>query len=635
MGEKNKEIQTLGLWNAAITAEKVVTKALRFGDLQSTGHYLYWCEQRSQDKGRGCLMRWDPEDGLKELLPKNYSARSRVHEYGGGEFCVADGKIYFVNEKDQQIYHFSEGNEPEQITKADNFRFADLVYDHARDRLIAVAEEHRSGEKLPSNSLVNIGLSGYEFGGISIMDEAADFYASPTISADHKQIAWLQWNLPHMPWEAAELMVSPLDEPRLSPTSISGGEGSACFQPSWDKSNNLYFISDKTGFGQLYKFSSLAGNSIDLIEGQKSTADAFRAQWVFGMGSFALSQTNICLISTFEGGKCDLFVIDENRTGRNINTLALSIENPQFIGHKCAAIITTKNAPPSIGSIDIETGEIEIIQQGCALDIDEEHISSGELKKFKGKHGEVYGLYYPPTHAKLRGGIDELPPAIVTIHGGPTAMADRGLKMKTQYWTNRGYAVFDIDYSGSSGYGKDYRERLNANWGIADVDDVVSAGEYLIAEKLADPEKLIVMGGSAGGYTCLMALIKSDLFKCGSSNYPVTDLGQLLEITHKFEYGYTYGLTGTDETNAKDILKERSVTCLLEGLNAPVIFFQGRQDKVVPPSQPIEVYEKLKAKGVKTELHLFANEGHGFRQSETVMKVLSEEERFFKEVLDL
>ena len=214
-------------------------------------------------------------------------------------------------------------------------------------------------------------------------------------------------------------------------------------------------------------------------------------------------------------------------------------------------------------------------------------------------------------------------------------MADRGIRMKTQYWTNRGYAVFDIDYSGSSGYGKAYRDRLSANWGIADVNDIISAGEYLIEQKLADPEKLIVMGASAGGYTCLMALIKSDLFKCGSSNYPVTDLSQLLEITHKFEYGYTYGLTGTNETNAKGVLKERSVTCLMDNLNAPVIFFQGKQDKVVPPSQPIEVYEKLKAKGMKTELHLFENEGHGFRSSETIMKVLNEEERFFKDVLGL
>ena len=635
MDQKNKEIQPLGLWSAAITAEKVVTKALRFSTLQSTGHYLYWCEQRSQEQGRGVIMRWAPEEGLKDLLPKGYSARSKVHEYGGGEFCVADGKIYFVNEKDQQIYVYSEGNEPEQITKADQFRFADLVYDHARDRLIAVAEEHKDGEKLPSNSLVNIGLSGYELGGISIMDDAADFYASPTISPDHKQLAWLQWNLPHMPWEAAELMMSALSSPRLSPTSIDGGVGQACFQPTWDKSSYLYYISDSSAYGQLYKFSALAGETKELVEGQNSNADALRAQWVFCMGSFALSPTNLKLISAFEEGESELRLIDECENGSIINSLALSIEMPQFVGNECAAVITTKNAPPSIGLINCETGDIEIIQNGCALDIDEGHISSGELKKLTGKHGEVYGLYYPPTHASITSAKDELPPAIVTIHGGPTAMADRGIRMKTQYWTNRGYAVFDIDYSGSSGYGKAYRDRLSANWGIADVNDIISAGEYLIEQKLADPEKLIVMGASAGGYTCLMALIKSDLFKCGSSNYPVTDLSQLLEITHKFEYGYTYGLTGTNETNAKGVLKERSVTCLMDNLNAPVIFFQGKQDKVVPPSQPIEVYEKLKAKGMKTELHLFENEGHGFRSSETIMKVLNEEERFFKDVLGL
>lgn len=640
MDNKTKEIQPFGLWSAAISAENVVTKALRFSSLQSTGHYLYWCEQRSQEKGRGVIMRWDEEDGLKQLLPSKFSARSKVHEYGGGDFCVADGKIFFVNEADQQIYSFSEGNEPEQITNAPAFRFADLTYDHARDRLIAIAEEHREGENLPFNSLVNIGLSGYEFGGVSIMDDECDFYASPTISPDHNQLAWLQWNLPHMPWETAECMVSSLEQPRLSPKRIAGGikeddQASACFQPKWDKLNQLYFISDQSGFGQLYKYSPLGEQTTELIEGQNGNSDALRAQWVFGMGAFALSQTGQIMISAYEEGKNQLQLIDENDNTKQLQTTALSVETPHFIGSNIAAIITAKDSPPSVGLIHSETGKIQIIQAGCLVECETADLSEGQLKQFPGKHGDVYGLYYPPTNVCFSGEEGSKPPTILTIHGGPTAMADRGLKMKTQYWTNRGYAVFDIDYSGSSGYGKAYRNRLNSNWGIADVNDVISAAEFLIEQNIADPARLIVTGGSAGGYTCLMALIKSNLFKCASCNYPVTDLGQLLEITHKFEYGYTYALTGTTKENAKQELSERSVLSHLDKLNAPVIFFQGTEDKVVPPSQPTAVYEALREKGVEAEMYLFKNEGHGFRQAETIMKVLEEEERFFKQALNI
>ncbi len=640
MDKKTKEIQPFGLWKAAITAEKIVTKALRFGSLKSTGHYLYWCEQRSQEKGRGAIMRWDEEGGLKELLPKGFSARSKVHEYGGGEFCVADGKVFFVNDIDQQIYTFSEGNDPEQITNAPAFRFADLTYDHARDRLIAIAEEHKEGENLPSNSLVNIGLSGYEAGGVSIMDDACDFYASPTISPDHNQLAWLQWNLPHMPWETAECMVSSLEQPRLNPTKIAGGnhndgEHSACFQPLWDKNNQLFFISDISGQGQLYKYSPLAEEAITLVEGQNSKADALRAQWVFGMGAYALSQMGDVFISAYQDGRNQLRLIKEQANAKDIETNALSLETPHFLGQKVAGVITSKNTPPSIGVINPEDGNLQIIQAGSAVDCDDADISTCELKQFPGKQGEVYGHYYSPQNAVFEGEDGTSPPTIITVHGGPTAMADRGLKMKTQYWTNRGYAVFDIDYSGSSGYGKTYRDRLNGQWGIADVNDVISAAEYLIDQKLADPEKLIITGGSAGGYTALMALIKSNLFKCASCNYPVTDLGQLLEITHKFEYGYTYGLTGTTKENAKEELSERSVLSNLYQLSAPVIFFQGEEDKVVPPPQPTAVFEALKQKGIEAELFLFENEGHGFRQAETIMKVLNEEERFFKKALKI
>lgn len=653
MANYDKQTKPYGHWEATINEKMVVSKSLRFGTLKTDGHYLYWCEQRPDEAGRGVLMRWCQETGLSEILKAPYSARSKVHEYGGGEYCVADGKIFFVNAADQQIYWVTPGNEPHKITNAPNFRFADLTYDSARDRLIAISEkheEHKINDKehhhLPQNMLVNIGLSGNEEGGVSILDDSNDFYSSPVISQDHNNLAWLQWNLSNMPWEAAELMVSPLTNPSLSPVHIAGGNhndelnsSSACFQPEWDKNGALYFINDQSGTGQLYYWKN--GN-IETVQGQDTTADCLRPQWVFGMGAFCQSNNGrLYLASTLNGVSLlqrlgDAEDEDDGEPGNKIiETEARSVETPVICASNLAAIITSDQQSPSIGLIDKCTGDLTIIRAGNDIDLSNEDISIGQLKKFTSPTGQTYALYYPPANKEYMAPENTLPPAIITVHGGPTAMADRGLKLKTQFWTNKGFAVFDVDYSGSSGYGKSYRERLDGTWGENDVEDVIAAANFLIDNKLADPEKLIISGGSAGGYTCLMALIKSQVFKCASCNYPVTDLSQLLEITHKFELGYTYRLTGTTQENAKQKLQQKSVISQIEKINSPVIFFQGNEDKVVPPSQPQAVYEKLKSNNITTKMFIFENEGHGFRRADTISKVLQEESEFFKNVLGL
>jgi dipeptidyl aminopeptidase/acylaminoacyl peptidase len=291
--------------------------------------------------------------------------------------------------------------------------------------------------------------------------------------------------------------------------------------------------------------------------------------------------------------------------------------------------------PATICLINKVTGSLTPIRPKTPQSFKSGTISRGRLLKFKSVGQDCYGLYYPPSHSEYKGPEGALPPAILTVHGGPTGMADRGLKLATQFWTNRGYAVFDVDYSGSTGYGRAYRERLNGGWGQRDVEDLIAAAEYLVKEQLCDPDKLIIQGGSAGGYTCLMALVESDLFKCASVNYPVTDLSQLLAITHKFELGYTYSLTGTTKETAKEELAGRSVFKRASEITAPVIFFQGSEDKVVPPSQPKTLYEALLSKGLVAELYEFEGEGHGFRKAETIIKKLQEEQRFFETCLHL
>lgn len=639
-----KQIANYGTWEATIVADMLTQKARRFGTLKTKGDAIYWCEQRSDEKGRGVLMRWSQQQGVTQILNEEYSARSKVHEYGGGEFCIADDKIYFVNADDQQIYSCVVGQTPILITHADDFRFADLEYDSAQNRLIAVAERHDDNlpGNLPKNMLVYIGLGSNEAGGITILDDSHDFYASPRLGPDQKTLAWLSWDLPHMPWEAASLYISPLLARNFKPKHIAGGQDpstsqtTASFGPVWDHNGVLYFINDESGTGQLYAFES---GEVSLVKHQDPNADSLRPQWVFGMESIctankgSASESEVFL-SSFCAGELCLQHITPKEIGK-ISTKAKSIDMIQMCGDKLAAVITTDLNPASIALINPADGSLTIIRESTTLDIDKANISKGQLMTFDGREGQVYGLYYPPRHAAFKAPADTLPPAIITVHGGPTGMADRGLKMKTQYWTNRGFAVFEVDYSGSAGYGKPYRERLNGKWGELEVEDTIAAADYLIAEKLADPDKLIITGGSAGGYTALMALVKSDLFKCASCSYPVTDLAQLIEITHKFEFGYSYALTGTTPENAKQKLSSRAVLSEGNEIKAPVIFFQGLDDKVVPPEQPKAVYEVLKSKGIKTALFEFEGEGHGFRKAQTIATVLAEEEAFFLSTLKI
>ncbi len=641
MAGLKKKTAEYGSWDAHITMSVLTEKTNRIGTLKVQGDVVYWTEQRPDEGGRSGLMSWSQEHGLVDCFNAPFSARSRVHEYGGGDFCLGGDKIYFVNASDQQIYSCLPQEAPLKLTDFDDFRFADLQYDPLGPRLFAVAEKHDlvddgDTHSLPKNMLVVVPLKGKEAGQIVVLDETHDFYGSPRLSADHKTLAWLDWDLPDMPWESSRLMMADVGGGEFIPQIIAGGfdqtrnDTSSAFGPVWDRSGALYYVDDQSGYGQLYCWSK---GVVSLVLHQDEMADGLRPLWVFGMESLAVSKTGAVYLSSYGQGKHVLQSIQAQEIGQ-IKSSARSVEMLQMFGEQLVGIVTTDYSPASVMLIEPEGGELSMIRPSARAEIIKGDISVGQLKEFMGPNGPVYGLYYPPIHSKLMGPPDALPPAIISIHGGPTGMADRGLKFKTQYWTNRGYGVFDIDYSGSSGYGKAYRERLNGQWGRADVADIIAGARTLIEEGLVDRDKLIVMGGSAGGYSALMALVESDLFQCASCSYPVTDLAQLLEITHKFEAGYIYALTGTTVDTAKEQLKDVSVLSHLDKIDAPVVFFQGLEDKVVPPAQPRAVYEALRAKGVVSELYEFEEEGHGFRGGKTIEMVLKKEAAFFNSVFN-
>ncbi len=629
-----KNTKPYGTWASPVTAELVAGQSLRFGLLRTHGDHIYWTEGRPAEAGRAVIMRRGPDGSIDELLPPPYSARSSIHEYGGGEFLVTDGGVYFSNAKDQDIYRIAPDGEIARITTEPGCRFADFCLDEKNARLIAVGEFHQGDhDPKPENALITIGLADAGRGRVTRLVSGADFYAAPSISPNCERLVWLEWNLPFMPWDAARLQVGDLagDGTVLGQVSIAGGDGSAAFQPQWADDGALYFIWDKTGWGQLYRWQGTKPEQVF-----QHDAECGLPLWGLGARSFAIRHGNSAFITCFDKGENRSAIADlESGTLNWLDTGLANIYGPAAIGEKIAAIASAHDKAPFVALID-SNGQIETVRESASLPFSSEEISTGEVLALDdGKGGVVWAVYYPHTNAMYQGLPDTVPPMIVSAHGGPTGMADRGLKLKIQFWTSRGFAYLDVDYSGSWGYGRAYMEALNGNWGVADVDGVAVAAQAMVARGLADGSKLFISGGSAGGYTVLCALAFRDVFRAGASYYGIGDLSKLLELTHKFESGYIYALTGTREGQTEPVFSERSPLTHADGISVPVIFFQGAKDFVVPPDQSRDMAASLKARGVAVSYHEFPEESHGFRAAEVISYCLETEYSFYARIMGL
>lgn len=629
-----------GIWPSPVSAELAARGSRRFGMVQASGGAIYWSEARPEEQGRQVIVRCGPDGRPVDVLPKPYSARSRVHEYGGGEFLVSGATIFFVNDKNQQVYELATPASPQRITRASGMRFTDFAHDASRARLIAVTETHApkgtaTAHDLPRNALAAIALTGKR-GQVKEIAGTHDFYASPRLSADGKMLAFLAWDLPDMPWDSAALYVSDVRANGAlgRPTRIAGGDGSAVFQPEWEPDGDLYFTWDKTGWGHLYRWT---GNETVRVHGSIG-AELWRPQWVFGSRCYALHPDGRFAAVAWQHG---LPLLDIGRlTGaRTVATGGVKgkmarIDDPLAVGNGFAALVSSPLAAPAV--MNLARGGLQPIAERMPDLIGPDCISPGKVVVFRNaKRQTVYGIHYPPVSPHHRGPKGALPPALVLAHGGPTSMTDASLKLRVQFYTSRGFAVLDVNYAGSTGYGRAYRERLNGQWGIADVADCAAAARYLAHAGLADPGRIAIAGGSAGGYTTLMALATTKAFAAGSSHYGISDLALLLEHTHKFESGYLHRLLGTTPSKWKDVFARRSPINLIDGMTAPVILFQGLEDKVVPPEQSRLIVTKLKQRGIDVEYREFAGEGHGFRKAETIIAVLEAELAFLKRVLKI
>jgi len=621
-----------GSWPSPVSAELITRAAPGLNFVQSHEQCLYWVESRPWDAGRCVIMQRNEQDKIIDLLPSPFSHHSSVHEYGGMAYTIHDAYLYFVNAADQRIYrqHLDTLGTPIAITQKGPWRFADLIVDAQHQRLIAVCEEHQDQQEA-ENYLVTIALND-DRASIKKLQSGADFYAYPRLSPDQTRLCWIQWSHPNMPWDSSELCLANLSQTGISkPRVVAGSQGDeAIFQPHWSPDNNLYFVSDKTNWWNIYRFDGSKNIPVLALDGEFAIP-----LWQFGMATYDFIDTNTIACLWTDKGLWHSGFID-------IATAQLSpIISPYSSMHAltchqgCLYTIAGAAALPNqLISINQEA-VITTIYAPATLDVETTNLAQPTSIFFpSGNHQMVHAFFYHPTSASYCGQANELPPVIVMCHGGPTGATDSGLNLKLQYWTSRGFAVVDINYRGSTGFGRTYRQALGSAWGLADVEDTQNAVHYLAQQKKIDAQRCLIRGGSAGGYTVLSALTFTDTFKAGASLYGIGDLETLATDTHKFESRYLDSLIGP-YPERKDIYIARSPIHHAEGLNCPVIFLQGLKDKVVPPNQAEMMVELLRSKGIKVAHVTFADEGHGFRKAKNIIQAMEAELAFYQQVFHL
>ena len=661
-----------GLWPSPITAERVADQSLRLGAARADVTHLYWTEGRPAEGGRVALMRVPLAGGPpQEVSPLDVSVRTRVHEYGGVPFALdGRGGLAYVNDTDQDVYLLSAeaieaGAAPRRLTVASGWRFAELAFDPVRPRLVAVVEMlpgspgHPAGRAAdpdepvphhPQAAIVEIGLevgetiAGAPESAVAILVAGDDFYAAPSLSPDGQHMSWLAWCLPDMPWDQAAVFAARLDDHAHpeAPHRVGGGDGVAALQPEWGPDGALYFIDDAQGDGRLRRLpmsdhgataaTPQAVETVDLGPG-----DLFRPLWGLGTRVFAFSSDGAALAAiTSDQGTPRLVVRGPDGTLTRPDMPHRAFDSLVAAGDGFAALVTHDAAPPSLDRFGADGRNVARIAPPDTLGLAPGDVSIGAQIAFEGRDGvTIHGVFYPPTNAAVTPPPDGAPPAIVMVHGGPTGSADRGLKLKIQFWTSRGFAVLDLDHRGSTGYGRAYRAALDGGWGVTDVADAIDAARFLGTSGRADPARIAISGGSAGGYTVLAALATGDpVFSAGASAYGISDLRRLHASTHKFEAGYLYRLLDARD-DADPVFDDRSPLHAADAIRAPVIFFQGLEDKVVPPDQSAAMVAALKANGIRAEYLTFEGEGHGFRRRETIVAQLEAEHAFYVDVLRL
>ncbi len=622
-------VAPFGAWQSPISARQVAAGAVPLAEPRLDGEHIYWLEGRAAEGGRMVAVRAEAGRPNASLSTLPMNLRSRVHEYGGGAWTVARGTLYFSNFADQLVYAQDGEGPARPLTGNSTQRHADLTLDTKRQRLIAVREDHTCSDREPENSLVAIAIDGS--GRESVLAEGFDFYAAPRLSPDGSQLTWICWNHPLMPWIGTELWLADIadDGALRNQRKIAGGAEESLCQPLWSPDGQLYVVSDRSNWWNLYRVDE--GHLEPVCP---MSSEFGRPQWVFGQAMYGFTGEREITAIHIENGVSKLLRIDlAAGTAQPIPAPFTDMDGlcagPGFV----VLLAGAPTMPAQVVRIDVPSGAHASLARSVGDLPDPGYLSAPVSLDFPSSGGRVaHAFHYPPANRDYRGPEGELPPLIVFSHGGPTSMSPGVLRLAYQYWTSRGFAVLDVNYGGSSGFGRRYREALNGNWGIVDVEDCVAAARHLAGLGLADPRRMAIRGGSAGGFTTLCALTFHDVFKVGACYYGVSDLQALDDDTHKFESRYTSHLVAPPPAG-KALYEARSPIHHTDRLSCPMIFFQGLDDKVVPPSQSERMVEALKSRGIPVAYLAFEGEGHGFRKSETLRMTLEAELYFYAKVL--
>jgi dipeptidyl aminopeptidase/acylaminoacyl peptidase len=625
-----KKIAPYGSWKSPISSDLIVAGSNGLGQLVVEGAAVYWTEGRPSENGRNALVKWTAENGREELSAAGFNVRSRVHEYGGGAYTVHDDTIYFTNFIDQRLLVQYPHSEPEPLSANELFRFTDGVVDASRGRLFCIREDHTVPGQEPTNSLVSLNLDSHNESG-TVLASGHSFYASPRLSPNGRQLAWLSWNHPNMPWDGTELWVADLDERGTALSNITlvaGGPIESIFQPEWSPAGELHFVSDRTDWWNLYRWRTGKVQAIYPMD-----AEFGRPQWIFGMSTYGFERANSIICTYTQNGNWHLARL-HTETGHlePIDTPYTSIDYLQVSQGTACFIGGSATRSSAIVQLNLQTNECQVLRQSTDITVDPAYLSLPQSVEFPTENGlTAHAIYYPPQNRDFTAPAADAPPLLVMSHGGPTSAAQTTLKLGTQYWTSRGFAVLDVNYGGSTGYGRAYRQRLNGQWGIVDVQDCINGAKYLVNQGLADGQRLAIRGGSAGGYTTLCALTFHNTFSAGASHFGVSDAEALAKDTHKFESRYLDSMIGP-YPETKETYIARSPIHFTDQINCPLILFQGLEDKVVPPNQAETMFEAVKAKGIPVAYVAFPGEQHGFRSAENIKRALDGELYFYSQI---
>ena len=648
MNIPSRQIAAHGSWHGPLDAQRVAAGVQPVSAPRIAGSRILWLESLPAEGGRVVARRWDAGQ-LQTLTPAGLNLRSRVHEYGGGA-CIAVGdQLFFTHFADQRVYT-QQGDAPPQPLAAGDAttqRHADFEFDPPRRRLLAVREDHGTGAAEPRNSLVSLPADPTDASSVTSADPAADnapwtlaegmdFYAAPRLSPNGQQLAWLAWNHPQMPWQGCELWLATVDAAGRTQDArrVAGGPDEALVQPLWSPQGELFVASDRTGWWNLYRVDTAQTDRLQPVCPMQ--AEFARPMWVFGQSLYGFTAADEITAAIIEQGVGRLVRI-RLRPGAAAEVSPLPSPctditelraGPGFVVVQAASAAVAEQ----IIRIDLATGTHQVLASSLADPPPTAWVSAPQPLTYASAGGRTaHAFFHPPCNPGFAAPAGERPPLIVTSHGGPTAMSGGSLRLALQFWTGRGFAVLDVNYGGSSGFGRPYRQLLDGQWGVVDVEDCVAGAQFVAAQGWVDARRMAIRGSSASGFTTLCALAFHNVFAAGASHYGVSDLAALDADTHKFESRYTASLVAPPATRDA-VYAARSPLHHAARIRAPMVFFQGLDDRVVPPSQSLVMVEALRAQGVPVQYHAYPGEGHGFRQQATIAACLQAELAFYGQV---